>query len=260
MSAIELNDVTVRFGGLIAVSGLSFSVREGAIHSLIGPNGAGKSTVINTITGLYAPSQGTVRVGGRDTAGLRPDEISRAGVARSFQNTEMFGEMTVLDNVLVGAHRQADYGLFASVLRLPGFTRGEAAIYRRAQELLAVVGLADDGATVAGALPFGKQRRLELARALASSPKALLLDEPAAGLRSAEIDQLNRTLVRLRDEHRLTILLVDHVMKVVMNISDRITVVNFGQKIAEGTPDEVRADPEVRRAYLGDRPDRARAP
>jgi branched-chain amino acid transport system ATP-binding protein len=257
MSAIELNDVTVRFGGLIAVSGLSFSVREGAIHSLIGPNGAGKSTVINTITGLYAPSQGAVRVAGRDTAGLRPDEISRAGVARSFQNTEMFGEMTVLDNVLVGTHRQADYGFFASVLRLPSFKRGEAAMYRRAQELLDVVGLADNGGTVAGALPFGKQRRLELARALASSPKVLLLDEPAAGLRSAEIDQLNRTLVRLRDELRLTILLVDHVMKVVMNISDRITVVNFGQKIAEGTPDEVRSDPEVRRAYLGDRPDRA---
>jgi branched-chain amino acid transport system ATP-binding protein len=157
----------------------------------------------------------------------------------------------------VGAHRQADYGLFASVLRLPGFKRGEAAMYRRAQELLDVVGLADNGDTVAGALPFGKQRRLELARALASSPKVLLLDEPAAGLRSAEIHQLNRTLVRLRDEHRLTILLVDHVMKVVMNISDRITVVNFGQKIAEGTPDEVRSDPEVRRAYLGDRPDRA---
>jgi branched-chain amino acid transport system ATP-binding protein len=259
MNALELSDVTVRFGGLVAVNGLTFSVRDGAIHSLIGPNGAGKSTVINTITGLYAPTQGAVRVAGRDTAGLRPDQISCAGVARSFQNTEMFGEMTVLENILVGAHRQADHGLFASVLRLPSFFRGERKMRVRAEELLEIVGLARDRDTLASALPFGKQRQLELARALASSPKLLLLDEPAAGLRSAEIAHLNRTLVRLRDEHRLTILLVDHVMKVVMNISDRITVLNFGQKIAEGTPEEVRAHPEVRRAYLGDRPDRARA-
>ncbi|MDB5591179.1 ABC transporter ATP-binding protein [Enterovirga sp.] len=259
MNALELSGVTVRFGGLVAVNGLSFSVQDGAIHSLIGPNGAGKSTVINTITGLYAPTEGAVRVAGRDTARLRPDQIACAGVARSFQNTEMFGEMTVIENILIGAHRQARHGLFASALRLPSYFRGEAEMRRRADELLEMLGLGRDRDTLASALPFGKQRQLELARALASSPKLLLLDEPAAGLRSAEIDHLNRTLVRLRDEHRLTILLVDHVMKVVMNISDRITVLNFGQKIAEGTPAEVRADPEVRRAYLGDRPDRARA-
>jgi branched-chain amino acid transport system ATP-binding protein len=259
MNAIELQDVIVRFEGLIAISQLSFAVRDGVIHSLIGPNGAGKSTVINTITGLYEPSSGTVSVYGRQVGGLRPDEISKGGVARTFQNTEMFGEMTVLENVLVGAHRQANYGLLGAMLRLPGFLRQEPDMYTRANDLLEVVGLSADRDTLASALPFGKQRQLEIARALATRPKVLLLDEPAAGLRAAEIERLNRMLGRLRQEHGLTILLVDHVMKVVMNISDRITVLNFGQKIAEGTPEEVRADPEVRRAYLGDRPDRARA-
>jgi branched-chain amino acid transport system ATP-binding protein len=259
VNALELQDVTVRFGGLVAVNSLTFSVREGSIHGLIGPNGAGKSTVINVITGLHATSSGSAHIYGRDIEGLRPDEISRAGVARSFQNTQMFGEMTVLENVLVGAHRQADYGLVASMLRLPGFSRQEREMRARASELLEMVGLGADCDTIASALPFGKQRQLEIARALASGPKMLLLDEPAAGLRSTEIDYLNKTLVQLCQERGLTILLVDHVMKVVMNISDRITVLNFGQKIAEGTPEEVRADPEVRRAYLGDRTDRARA-
>ena len=259
MTALDLRDVVVRFGGLVAVSHLSFSVREGSIHSLIGPNGAGKSTVINTITGLYKPSHGSVSVFGRNVGGLRPDQISKAGVARTFQNTEIFGEMTVLENVLVGAHRQADYGPLGAMLRLPRFPRQEGGLYDRADALLERVGLGADRDTLASALPFAKQRQLEIARALATSPKILLLDEPAAGLRAGEIERLNQTLVDLREEHDLTILLVDHVMKVVMNISDRITVLNFGQKIAEGTPGEVRADPEVRRAYLGDRPDRARA-
>jgi len=259
MNAIELQDVIVRFEGLIAISQLSFAVREGSIHSLIGPNGAGKSTVINTITGLYEPSSGTVSVYGRQVGGLRPDEISKAGVARTFQNTEIFGEITVLENVLVGAHRQANYGPVGAMLRLPGFSRQESDMCTRANDLLEVVGLSADRDRLASALPFGKQRQLEIARALASGPKVLLLDEPAAGLRAAEIERLNQMLARLRQEHGLTILLVDHVMKVVMNISDRITVLNFGQKIAEGTPEEVRADPEVRRAYLGDRPNRARA-
>lgn len=259
MNALELREVVVRFGGLVAVNNLSFAVREGSIHSLIGPNGAGKSTVINTISGLYAVSRGSVCLSGRNILGLKPDKISRAGLARSFQNTEIFGEMTAAENVLVGAHGQVRYGLASSILRLPGFRREEADMRRRADELLEMVGLERDRNTIASALPFGKLRQLELARALASRPKVLLLDEPAAGLRSAEIDHINQTLVKLREQHKLTILLVDHVMKVVMNISDRITVLNFGQKIAEGTPEQVRADPEVRRAYLGDRSVRARA-
>jgi branched-chain amino acid transport system ATP-binding protein len=259
MNSLEIDHVTVRFGGLVAVNELSFTVREESIHSLIGPNGAGKTTVINTITGLYPASKGSVRVFGSEILGRRPHEISRAGVARTFQNTEIFGEMTVLENVLVGAHAHAHYGLAPAILRTPEYSKQEREIRERAHQLIDIVGLARDRSTLAANLPFGKQRSLELARALASAPRLLLLDEPAAGLRAAEINHLNATLVTLRERHRLTILLVDHVMKVVMNISERITVLNFGQKIAEGTPEAVRTDPEVRRAYLGDKTERARA-
>jgi branched-chain amino acid transport system ATP-binding protein len=259
MNSLEIDHLTVRFGGLVAVNELSFTVREGSIHSLIGPNGAGKTTVINTITGLYPTSKGSVRVFGSEILGRRPHEISHAGVARTFQNTEIFGEMTVLDNVLVGAHAHAHYGLAPAILRTPKYSKQEREIRERAHQLIDIVGLARDRSTLAANLPFGKQRSLELVRALASAPRLLLLDEPAAGLRAAEINHLNATLVTLRERHRLTILLVDHVMKVVMNISERITVLNFGQKIAEGTPEAVRTDPEVRRAYLGGKTERARA-
>jgi len=257
MKSLEVQELTVRFGGLVAVDNLSFAIEEGAIHSLIGPNGAGKTTIINVISGLYPISQGSVCFRGSEILGDRPDEICRAGIARTFQNIEIFGEMTVLENVLVGAHIHAEYGLFSSMLQTPKYFVLEQEIQERAKNLLDAVGLSRDQDTLASNIPFSKQRPLELARALASGPKLLLLDEPAAGLRVAEIDELNQTLVKLRDRHGLTILLVDHVMKVVMNISDRITVLNFGQKIAEGTPSEVRNDPEVRRAYLGDRHERA---
>jgi branched-chain amino acid transport system ATP-binding protein len=258
MNALQLTRVTVRFGGLTAVDDLSFRVQQGAIHSLIGPNGAGKSTIINAITGLYPLTQGAIRVLEKDLSGKRPDEICRFGVARTFQNTQLFGEMTVMENVLVGAHIHTRYRIVQSVLRSPQFAKSEQQSRDRAVNLLEKVGLGSDTATNAASLPFGKQRQLELARALASNPKLLLLDEPAAGLGAAEIDRLNRTLLMLRDQYSLTILLVDHVMKVVMSISDKITVLNNGQKISEGTPDEVRADPEVKRAYLGDKGHRAR--
>ena len=259
MNCLEVERLTVRFGGLTAVDALDLVVADGAIHSLIGPNGAGKTTVINVVTGLYPAAAGSIRFRGRPILGRRPDEISRAGIARSFQNTEIFPEMTVFENVLVGAHRHADYGPVAAVLRTPRFRRQEKLVTERSEALLDAVGLGRERDVLAANLPFGKQRRLELARALASSPTLLLLDEPAAGLRAAEIEDLNRTLVRLRGQYGLTILLVDHVMQVVMNISDRITVLNFGRKIAEGTPEAVRADADVRRAYLGDHAGRARA-
>ncbi|GAC1439706.1 MAG: ABC transporter ATP-binding protein [Terriglobales bacterium] len=258
MRVLQLASVKVEFGGLVAVDDLSFSVRQGTIHSLIGPNGAGKTTVINTITGLYRPSHGEIRVAHTDISQSRPDEICRLGVARTFQNTQLFGEMTALENVVIGADIHARYGIFESITRLPRYRRGERRSVHRALELLDMVGLRADAFVNAAALPFGKQRQLELARALASNPKLLLLDEPAAGLRSAEIDSLNEMLLKLRDERGITILLVDHVMKVVMRISDRITVLNFGHKIAEGTPIEVRGDPEVTRAYLGSKVNRAR--
>src|SRR3954451_4235156 len=242
MDALQLANVSVRFGGLVAVDDLSFNVREGAIHSLIGPNGAGKSTVINSITGLYRPTTGKVLVFQEEVSGKRPDQICRVGISRTFQNTQLFSEMTVLENVLVGAHIRTRYGILQSVLHSSQYWTEERLTHERALELLDTVGLLPDAATSAGALPFGKQRQLEIARALASRPKVLLLDEPAAGLRFAEIDRLNQTLLKLREGNTLTILLVDHVMKVVMNISDYVTVLNFGHKIAEGTPEAVRGD------------------
>ena len=251
MNCLEVEQLTVRFGGLVAVDGLELSVAANSIHSLIGPNGAGKTTVINTITGLYPASQGTIQFLGQEVLGKPAHRISRAGIARTFQNIEIFPEMTALQNVLVGAHCRARYGSFAAMLRTAHFRADERIIAGEAAQLLEMVGLTGDALTIAADLPFGKQRLLELARALAGEPKLLLLDEPAAGLRAAEIEELNCRLIWLRDRRGLTILLVDHVMQVVMNISDRVTVLNFGRKIAEGSVDAVRADPEVRRAYLG---------
>jgi len=251
MNCLEIEQLTVRFGGLVAVDDVQLSVAANSIHSLIGPNGAGKTTVINTITGLYPASQGSIRFHDQDILGAPPYLISRAGIARTFQNIEVFPEMTTLENVLVGSHCRAHYGSFSAMLRTARFRADERMIVLHAKRLLAAVGLIGEAETAAGNLPFGKQRLLEIARALAGNPKLILLDEPAAGLRADEIEELNQRLVGLRDQHGLTILLVDHVMQMIMNISDRVTVLNFGRKIAEGSVDAVRADPEVRRAYLG---------
>ncbi len=259
MSSLQIDRLTVRFGGLVAVDSLSLAVERGTIHSLIGPNGAGKTTVINTITGLYPASDGSIRFDGHELLGGSPERIASAGVGRTFQNAELFPEMTVLENVLVGAQRAATYGPLAAALRTARFRRQERQLIDVALALLDAVGLTGEAGQPAAILPVGRQRLLELARTMAAGPRLILLDEPAAGLRAAEVDALNRTLVELRNRHGLTILLVDHVMQLVMNISDRVTVLNFGRKIAEGSAAAVRADPQVRRAYLGDRPDRARA-
>ena len=251
MNCLEIEQLNVQFGGLLAVDNLQFAVKTRSIHSLIGPNGAGKTTVINIITGLYSASQGVIRYYGEQILGLPPHRISRAGIARTFQNIEIFSEMTAIENVLVGAHNHMQSGCVAAMLRTKRFNAAERTIVAEAERLLEMVGLGDDGLSMAANLPFGKQRLLELARALASQPKLLLLDEPAAGLRAQEIEDLNQRLVALRDRYGLTILLVDHVMQMIMNISDRVTVLNFGRKIAEGNVDEVRSDAEVQRAYLG---------
>jgi len=248
---LDIDRLTVRFGGLVALDQVSFQVGARRIHSVIGPNGAGKSTVLNAIFGLSRASEGSIRLFGNDILGLRSGRIAALGAARTFQNTELFLEMSVLENVIVGAHRDAAYGLTGAALRTPQFQRHEKATREFAESILDDLGLGDERHTTAGNLPFGKKRLLELARALATRPKLILLDEPAAGLRALEIEQLNASLVRLRDERRLTILLIDHVMQVVMQISDVVTVLNFGRKISEGTPDVVSRDPEVRRAYLG---------
>jgi branched-chain amino acid transport system ATP-binding protein len=250
---LSVERLGVRFGGLVALSGVSIDVQAGSIHAVIGPNGAGKSTLLNVITGIYQASEGRVLFDGERIDGEPPSRINRRGVARTFQNTELFGEMSALENVLVGLDRHFACGIASGAIHGAAWRRSEAAARARAAELLDQVGLAGDEHVEAAALPFGKQRRLEIARALATRPRLLLLDEPAAGLRAAEIDALNAILLDLRARHGMTILLIDHVMALVMKISDRISVLNFGQKIAEGVPDEVRRSPEVIKAYLGEK-------
>jgi len=250
-AALAIERVSMRFGGLTAVDEVSLSVAPGSIHAIIGPNGAGKTTLLNLVTGVYRPTAGTIRVDGRPIQGLAPHRIAALGIARTFQNTELFTELSARDNVLIGLHRQTRYSLAAALLRLPGFRTAERQAAARADALLDLVGLRTEAEVPAGSLALGQQRRLELARALAVGPRLLLLDEPAAGLRAAEVDALLDTLRRLRDELDLTLVLIDHVMRMVMRLSERITVLNFGRFLAEGTPAEVRADPEVVAAYLG---------
>ncbi len=253
-AGLEIADLGIRFGGLVALEDVSISVAPGSIHAVIGPNGAGKTTLLNLVTGLYRPSRGRVAVAGEDITGLAPHRIAARGVARTFQNTELFTEMTARENVLAGLHRHLRYGLAAAVLRLPGYARAEREVSDRAAELLALVGLSAQADTAAGDLALGQQRRLELARALAVGPRLLMLDEPAAGLRAAEVDELTALLLALRARLGLTLVLIDHVMRVVMRVSERITVLNHGRLLAEGTPDEVRRDPAVIAAYLGGAP------
>jgi branched-chain amino acid transport system ATP-binding protein len=250
---LHVDNITVCFGGIVALDKVSLDVGRGSIQAVIGPNGAGKSTMLNVITGLYAVDGGAVSFEGERIDGRAPHTIGRLGIARTFQNTELFGEMSAIENVMVGLDRHHPYNLAIGMSHGPGYRRSENAARREALDLLTLVGLADDAAVAAAALPFGKQRRLELARALATRPKLLLLDEPAAGLRAAEIESLNLILLKLRAEQGLTILVIDHVMALVMAISDQISVLNFGRKIAEGDPDTVRKSPEVIRAYLGEK-------
>jgi branched-chain amino acid transport system ATP-binding protein len=250
---LQIENIAVRFGGIVALDSVSLEVEQGSIQAVIGPNGAGKSTMINVITGLYPVDGGAVSFERDRIDGRPPHMIARKGIARTFQNTELFGEMSAIENVMVGLDRHYSYNLAIGMAHGPSYRRSEIAARQEAQDLLALVGLIDDASIAAAALPFGKQRRLEIARALATRPKMLLLDEPAAGLRAAEVESLNLILLNLRAEQGLTILVIDHVMALVMAISDRISVLNFGRKIAEGDPDTVRRSPEVIRAYLGEK-------
>jgi branched-chain amino acid transport system ATP-binding protein len=248
---LGVEDLSISFGGLAALSGLGFEVREREIFALIGPNGAGKSTVFNVITGLYRPSGGRVRLGGDDLLALAPHQIARRGVARTFQNTEVFRQLTALDNVLIGRHTHLRTGVIRGALWLPGVGREEARARESAHALLARLGLGDVAGVEAGSLPLGAQKRLEIARALASEPRLLLLDEPAGGLNPTETQTLMAVIRRLRDERGLTIVVVEHDMDLVMGISDRVAVLDHGRKIAEGRPGEIARDAAVVEAYLG---------
>jgi branched-chain amino acid transport system ATP-binding protein len=248
---LQASDLSLRFGGVRAIDGMSLDVRQGEIHALVGPNGAGKSTMLNCICGYYRPTQGTIRLDGVDLVGQRPDQIARLGVARVFQRIELFRRMTVLENILVGRHRFMRTGVLAAGLFRGWGYREESAHQQKAEEVIEFLNLQKVRKAPVGSLSYGLQKRVEIGRALASEPRLLLLDEPVAGMNLEEKEDIARYLLDIREEVGITTVLIEHEMDVVMDISDRVTVMSFGRPIASGEPEVVRRDPQVIQSYLG---------
>ena len=249
--ALECIHLGIEFGGLKAVDDFSLTIGKTEIAGLIGPNGAGKTTVFNLLTNVYQPTRGSILIDGMPTAGKKTYQVNRMGVARTFQNIRLFKELSVIDNIKVGLHESMKYNLASSLLRMPNYWKEEKQCTERALELLDIFHMADLANAQAGSLPYGAQRRLEIMRALATGPKLLLLDEPAAGMNPSETAELTETIRRIRDEFDIAVLLIEHDMSLVMGICEGIAVLNFGRIIAKGTPDEIRDNPQVIEAYLG---------
>ncbi len=252
MALLEVMNLGISFGGLRAVDEFELKIEQGELYGLIGPNGAGKTTVFNMLTGIYVPTDGTIKLDGADIAGKKTAEINKAGIARTFQNIRLFGEQSVLDNVKIGLHNQYDYSTATGILRLRKYYDTERKMDEKALSILKVFGLEVEADTLASNLPYGKQRQLEIARALATGPKLLLLDEPAAGMNPNETKELMETIALIRKEFGITILLIEHDMKLVSGICEKLTVLNFGRVLAQGKTSEVLNNPEVIKAYLGE--------
>lgn len=252
MALLKVNNLTIKFGGLTAVSDFSLSLEDNDLYGLIGPNGAGKTTIFNMLTGVYAPTSGSIEFNGEQIQGIKPYNITKKRIARTFQNIRLFKNLTVLDNVKISYNYRVKYNLAHSILRLPKFVRGEEEIEKNALEILKIFKLDGKREELASNLPYGEQRRLEIARALAAEPKLLLLDEPAAGMNPHETEELMELIRWIRKEFKIAILLIEHDMKLVMGVCEKIVVVDYGKIIALGTPTEIKNNPKVIEAYLGE--------